>query len=681
MSNQQSLVRISFVVQKERMNILGNKGILAGDLFDLKSVTDPQLSPDGSMVAYIETSVDKEDERYISNIFIYNFIMKQTIQWTYGLHRQFSPRWSPDGLHLAFLSNRSGKNQIYIMNTTGGEANQLTDFAQGATTPIWAPDSRKILTSTRIKAGYTIDEKENELVKKRGEAIEYDRIKYKSDGSGYLDQSFSQLILLDLPSGRAEQLTSGEQSYIPSSWAPNSKEFAYVSNNIEAADYNLASDVFIFQLEARSSRKITATNGLFYLPKWSPDGNYLTLIGHEREYEGATISKIWLYTLATNSLTCLTADWDVEVSDVVASDFHIEAVNPGILWTNDSQGFYFLISDHGNTGVYYGTIEGAMYPSLLEKQHVYGLTIDPQTHMAIVAISTPTHPGDLYSFNLTNGEIEQITFVNDEFLNEKTLSKAESITFSSKDDLEIHGWIMKPINLELGKKYPLVLEIHGGPHAMYANTYVHEFQTLVAQGYSILFTNPRGSAGYGQEFANSVRGDYGGMDYEDLMAAVDYVLLEFDFVDKQRLGVTGGSYGGFMTNWIIGHTDRFKAAVTQRCISNWLSFYGVSDIGYSFTEWELGGNIIESPEKLWEHSPLKYVKNITTPLLLLHGDKDYRCPIEQAEQLFVALKRQKKEAVLVVFPNQTHEVSRSGAPRLRMQHTEQICNWFAKHIN
>ncbi len=660
---------------------MGNKGILAEYLFDLKSVTDPQLSPDGNMVAYIETSVAKDDEKYISNIYVYSFLTKQTVQWTYGLHRQSSPRWSPDGLHLAFLSNRSGKNQVYIINTVGGEASQLTEFHLGATTPIWSPDSRKILTSTRIKAGYTLHEKEKEPEKERKEAIVYDRIKYKADGSGYFDRSFSHLILVDVPTGQVEQLTSGEQSFTPSSWAPNGKEFAYVSNDTGDADYNLASDVFIFHLDDRSWRKITATNGHFYFPRWSPDGNYLTLIGHEREYEGATVSKIWLYRLVTDSLSCITTDWDVEVGDLTAGDFHIEAVNPGLLWTNDSQGFYFLISDHGNTGVYYGTIEGAMYPSLLENQHVYGLTINPETHKAVVAISTPTHPGDLYSFDLTNGEIEQITFVNDEFLKDKKLSEAEPITFSAKDGLELHGWIMKPTNFEQGKKYPLILEIHGGPHVMYANTYVHEFQTLVAQGYTVLFTNPRGSAGYGQEFVNANRGNYGGMDYEDLMAAVDYVLAEYDFLDECKLGVTGGSYGGFMTNWIVGHTDRFKAAVTQRCISNWLSFYGVSDIGYYFTEWELGGNIIESPEQLWGHSPLKYVGNVTTPLLLLHGDKDYRCPIEQAEQFFVALKRQKKEAVLVVFPEQTHEVSRSGAPRLRLQHTEHIRDWFNKHIN
>lgn len=205
-------------------------------------------------------------------------------------------------------------------------------------------------------------------------------------------------------------------------------------------------------------------------------------------------------------------------------------------------------------------------------------------------------------------------------------------------------------------------------------------QVLADKGYAVLFTNPRGSHGYGQTFVNAVRGDYGGMDYADIMSGVDYVLEHFDFIDETRLGVTGGSYGGFMTNWIVGHTDRFKAAVTQRSISNWLSFYGVSDIGYFFTEWEVGCNVWDDPERLWHHSPLKYVKNIQTPLLILHSEKDYRCPIEQAEQLFIALKHLKRETKLVRFPEANHDLSRSGPPALRLERLNHIVGWFEQHL-
>lgn len=238
---------------------------------------------------------------------------------------------------------------------------------------------------------------------------------------------------------------------------------------------------------------------------------------------------------------------------------------------------------------------------------------------------------------------------------------------------------MKPSQFKDGEKYPLIVEIHGGPHTMYANTFFHEMQLLAAQGYGVLYVNPRGSHGYSQTFVDAVRGDYGGGDYEDIMAGLDEVLREHFWIDAERLGVTGGSYGGFMTNWIVGHTNRFKAAVTQRSISNWISFFGVSDIGYYFTPWQIGADMTD-PEKLWHHSPLKYAKNIETPLLILHSELDFRCPIEQAEQLFITLKSMGKETSFVRFPDNNHNLSRTGTPSLRIERLTQIITWFKNYL-
>ncbi|MFL6559469.1 MAG: alpha/beta hydrolase family protein, partial [Bacillus sp. (in: firmicutes)] len=286
--------------------------------------------------------------------------------------------------------------------------------------------------------------------------------------------------------------------------------------------------------------------------------------------------------------------------------------------------------------------------------------------------------GDLYLLSL-NGDrpLEKLTTAND--IQNVVLSKPEPIEYEGANGRKIHGWLMKPVDFEARKKYPLLLEIHGGPHAMYGNTYMNEFQILAAEGYAVLYVNPRGSHGYGQDFVNAVRGDYGGGDYQDLMLAVDYVLAEFDFIDETRLGVTGGSYGGFMTNWIVGHTNRFKAAVTQRSISNWISFYGVSDIGYYFTEWQIDGDF-RDVHKLWKHSPLAYIDNVETPLLILHSEKDYRCPIEQAEQLYISLKRLGKKTKFVRFPEENHELSRSGKPSLRKSRLDYIVEWFRAEI-
>ncbi|KON69595.1 peptidase [Peribacillus butanolivorans] len=654
-------------------------GIAAKDLFHLKSVTDPKLSPDGSMAVYVQTRIDEKTEKYVSNLYMFSLITNETQQWTFGENRDTSPCWSPDGKNIAFISDRSGKKQVHLISTVGGESQQITHFINGATNPIWSPCSTKLLLSTGLKEGealFTVEE-EKDLSK---EVQRYDQLKYKWDGRGYFDQLYQQLVIVDIEKDENILLTENNIDYRPNAWSPDGKQIAYICGEAEKSDDDLFSDIFIMDLETKSSKKITGSSGFFKDPKWSPNGQYLSFIGHNKEFAGATFSKIWLYSMFDQTIQCLTEGWDVQIGDSAIGDFQIGAVDPGILWTNDSQGFYFLISDYGNTGVYYGSIEGAMYPSILDPQHIYGLTIDPESHRAIVAISTPVHPGDLFVYNLTNGEKAQISFVNDEFLQHKYLSQPEPISFPSVDGLTIHGWIMRPTEFKDNQKYPLILEIHGGPHMMYANSYVHEFQTLANEGYTVLFTNPRGSVGYGQDFVNACRGDYGGMDYKDLMAAVDYTLATYDFIDHEKLGVSGGSYGGFMTNWIVGHTNRFKAAVTQRCISNWLSFYGVSDIGYYFTEWEIEGDIFDSADKLWQHSPLKYVSNVNTPLLLLHGEKDYRCPIEQSEQFFVALKRQKKEAQLVSFPGETHEVSRSGSPKMRLQHVEEIKGWFNKYF-
>ncbi|MFJ8244926.1 prolyl oligopeptidase family serine peptidase [Peribacillus asahii] len=655
---------------------MNTQGISAEDLFHLQSVTDPQLSPDGHLVMYVQTSIDRETEKYISNLYLYNVLTKETKQWTTGQNRHSIPRWSPDGKYISFISNQSGSNQLYVMSSTGGEAKQITNLKSEVSQPIWSPCSTKLLFSTSRPAS---DQEEYKNEEKKT-ALRFERIQYKSEGQGYFNGLYKHLAIVDVLTEGIEFLTKGRQHYSPSAWSPDGKHITYVSKTIEQGEYDFISDIFTMDISTKKSVNITNGAGFFYDPKWSPNGEYLSFLGHKREFLNATLAKIWLYDINKQTTSCLTEGWDVELGNSCITDFQMGAVDPGILWTNDSAGFYFLMSDHGNTGVYYGSIEGAMYPSILENQHIYGLSIDPNHHQAVVAISTPTNPGELYYFNLMTGQQEQISFVNTSFVQNKSLAEAEAISWKAKDGLDLHGWLIKPLCYEEGKTYPLILEIHGGPHLMYGNSYIHEFQTLANEGYAVLYTNPRGSVGYGQQFVNACRSDYGGMDYEDLMSAVDYVINTYDFIDRNRLGVSGSSYGGFMTNWIVGHTDRFKAAVSQRSISNWFSFYGVSDIGYYFTEWQLEGDIFQTPEKLWNHSPLKYAANINTPLLLLHGEKDLRCPLEQSEQLFISLKRQKKETTLVIFPDETHEITRSGSPDMRLQHLQEIKNWFNKYI-
>jgi dipeptidyl aminopeptidase/acylaminoacyl peptidase len=661
---------------------MGNKtGIQPEDLYQLKSLTDPQLSPDGKGAVYVQTHIDKEKKEYASNLYYIHLDEKKPVQWTYGSERNHSPRWSPDGSQLAFISNRNGIPQLFVLSAHGGEAKQLTHCKNGVRNPVWSPCGKKLAFSVVVGKDESIhDLADKEKEKEELKPLEVDRMKYKSDGGGFLDPAnYTQIGILDVYTNELEQITSGRNDYGLDSWSPDGKFIAYHADLSEDLDFSFKSDFYLYDVGTKEVKEITNGENGFWQGSWSPNSQYFSFLGSRQEFKNATQSRVWIYQVKTEELQCFTSDLDVPVGDYVVGDFQQGASLPGVIWADDNQSFYFTASDHGNTIVYYGNLSGEIYPAIHDDQHVYGFSLNKKDHTAIAAISNPALPGELFKVNLQTGEKEQLTHVNDEFLADLPLSKPEAFEFQGSNGFTVHGWIMKPAGFEEGKKYPLVMEIHGGPHAMYANTYMNEFQILAAAGFVVLYANPRGSHGYGQKFVDAVRGDYGGNDYKDLMEALDYTLEKYDFIDKERLGVTGGSYGGFMTNWIVGHTNRFKTAVTQRSISNWISFYGVSDIGYYFTEWQILSDL-KDIEKLWKHSPLAYAENIETPLLILHSEKDYRCPIEQAEQLFISLKRQKKKTKFIRFPESNHELSRSGKPDLRIKRLEYIKEWFADYL-
>lgn len=652
--------------------------VTAEDLLQLKSVADPVLATNGVDLVYVETTISEEKNEYVSNICYINVEEKsKPKQWTFGEHQNHSPRWSPDGEKVALVSNRSGKNQIYVMNKSGGEARQLTNCSNGVSNPVWSPDGSRI--AFNVSLGKNEDLFQEKKEEEKLVPLEITNMKYKSDSTGLWNGRFNAIAIVYVESGKLELMIQGNTDYALQSWSPDGEYLAITADLSKESDFSFISDVFLLHIESKQLQKVTEGKGSFGNVTWSPDGNFLGFIGHEREFENATTNKVWIYDRENRFLSCLTGESDLFVGDAVVGDFQQRIHTPGVLWCENNESFYFLASDHGNTVVYYGSVHGELYPALLDYQHVYGLTTGGSLNRAVVAISKPTLHSELFLLDVPTGNLEQLTFVNQQYSEEVTLAQVEEFEFKAKDNLDLHGWLMKPAHFEKGKKYPLILEIHGGPHAMYANTYFHEFQMLASAGYAVLYINPRGSHGYGQRFVDAVRGDYGGGDYTDLMAAVDVCLDKFDFIDGDLLGVTGGSYGGFMTNWIVGHSKRFKAAVTARSISNWISFSGVSDIGYYFTKWQIQSGL-ENVETLWKHSPLRLVNEIETPLLILHSEKDYRCPIEQAEQLFIALKERKKQTKFIRFPESNHELSRSGKPNLRIARLNYILDWFKEYI-
>ncbi|CAM4142504.1 S9 family peptidase [Geobacillus stearothermophilus] len=658
------------------------RGITAEDLLRLRSVRDPHYAPDGTRAVFVEKSID-EEKQYRSHLWIWA-ADGSVRQWTFGRWRDMKPRFSPRGEIIAFLSDRSGRTQLWLLPANGGEARQLTFFKNGVRDYVWSPDGTFLITLTTLGDDETIEDREEpekaEVKRADLKPRVVERLYYKSDASGFLDGKRAVLTRIDVLSGKSEALTGREEEIGSFAISPNGRTLAFVANRNEDPDTTFTRDIVLLDLESKAETNLTNGCGTFASLAWSPDGTKLAAIGHDLAYLGATLHRLYVFEPERGTKRVLTADWDVHLGDAMVGDTHADAKGPGPIWASDGSGLYVTASERGRVNLYFVSLAGPIVPVIEGNFHLYGLAIHPSEQQAIAAISSPTSVGDLYAVSLADGTKTRLTRANEALENEVVFADAEPFTYRSADGLEIQGWIMKPPELDEGEKAPLVVEIHGGPHAMYGFTFFHELQLLASSGYAVLFTNPRGSHGYGQSFVNAVRGDYGGMDYEDIMAGVDAAISKFDFIDKERLGVTGGSYGGFMTNWIVGHTDRFKAAVTQRSISNWLSFSGVSDIGYFFTKWEVGCDVWEDAERLWHHSPLKYVKHMRTPLLILHSERDYRCPIEQAEQLFVALKQLGRETKLVRFPDANHDLSRTGNPALRLERLRHIVDWFDRYL-
>ncbi|GAA0492895.1 S9 family peptidase [Salinibacillus aidingensis] len=663
---------------------MSKSGITVNDLLKFSFISDPQVSPDGNWVVFVKRTIHKQKD-YQSSLYVMNIQTRELIPFTQGDNRDTSPRWSPDGKTILFTSNRSGTNQIWKISFHGGEAQQVTFFKNGASQPVWSPDGRSILCTTSLKENQSIEETESDAKASKEQEKEPEpyittRLKYKANGQGLLEEKFSQLVFIDLETGEKTQLTEGSYHHNNAAFSPDGKRVAFSANRSEDPDFTMISDIYELDLNSKILTKLTNSEGMYTAPNYSHDGKKLSILGHNMEYKGATLTRVWTLDLHSKELICLTGDWDTEVNDVAINDLATGAGSPGAVWTANDDGLYVLASERGNTHLYHIGLDQRITTVAGGKRQIYAFGLDQHRRQAVIGVSDPQIPCDLYHVSLDSRKETRLTEANQHWLLDKQVSLPDEINFTARDGLSLQGWLMKPVDFEEGKKYPLIVEIHGGPHMMYSNSFMHEFQVFAEKGYGVLFMNPRGSHGYGQEFVDAVRGDYGGKDYEDIMDAVDYVVEKFNWVDHERLGVTGGSYGGFMTNWIVGHTHRFKAAATQRSISNWFSFYGVSDIGYFFTEWELKTDKLDEPDKLWKHSPIRYVNEVETPLLIIHGEEDHRCPIEQGEQMYVALKHQHKPVKFVRFPESDHELSRSGKPKLRIDRLNEMAEWFEEYL-
>ncbi len=645
--------------------------ITVEDLYKMKWISDPQISPDGKHIAYVVKSVDSKDKmKYENHLWMVPTDgSRKPYQFTNLCQSETNPRWAPDSKSLAFTAKQGDYTQIWSVPVNGGAPLAVTDNEFNAGAPVWSPDGCKIAYTAKVKPQQDQPETDSD--------VRYiDTLRYKLNGVGYLDK-VSQIYITSIDGNETKQLTSGSSDSLHPAWSPCGKYLAFSSNRTEDYEYNSLTDIWIIDLQGENLKKLTNSEGPSSMPAWSPDGQYIAYIGHKMEYSSATIATIYLKETSGEEEYNLLPGFESMPRHGVGGD-SVSSPPNGLLWSGTGH-IYFQASKEGKTAVY--RVEAnpkAKLEQLTEGDEVlYGMSYSPATNRLAVSRSSFTTIGDL--FVIENCERQQLTYVNDELLSEVALAQPQQFYYRF-EGYSIEGWIMKPIGYQEGEKYPAVLEIHGGPHTAYGHIFFHEFQLLAAQGFAVVFTNPPGSSNYGQEFVTKTHHDWGGLDYRSLMAAVDYVNNNFSFVDQQRWGVTGGSYGGYMVNWMLGQTDCFQAAVSLRSTCNRYSQFGTSDIGFFNGNYEQKGNPWDNPEFYLKVSPISYVNKITTPLMLIHSENDLRCPITQAEEFYTALKWLKKKVVLVRFPDENHDLSRSGKPRHRVERLNYLLGWFTDHI-
>lgn len=676
---------------------MAKRRMTAEDLLAIKFIGDPQISPDGNRIAYVEVRIEKnKDEKapkadeyvYRSNIWLAAADGGEPRQFTFGTGKDQHPRWSPDGKRLAFVSDRAEKNQIWLIDLAGGEARQLTKLKVGASNPVWSPDGTKIAFIARTDA-----EDEAELLAgaatpkaekpKKSDVRVIDSLRYKADGTGFLDGKHAHVWVIDVASGEAKQLTFGDRDDASPTWTADGKAIIFSSYRGPEPDFALKNDLWIVPVEGGEPKLLVECPGPAGEAAVSPDGSTVAYLGHDQHAAGATNTGLWLAPVSGGRGRLISGEFDRSLGGGIMGDCRPVTGTGGArpTWAPDGKSIYYLAADHGANSLYRFFVDGGQPEPVIGGP---GRTIDAFSmsadgrRVAFVA-ETPDRPTELFIRD-ERGTERRLTKANDALLAEVETVTPTRIAFKGADGWDIEGWLMKPAGYEEGKKYPLVLEVHGGPHGDYGYGFFHEFQYLAAQGWGVLYINPRGSSSYGEAFTYGCIGKWGDEVMEDLMRGLDHAIAEHAWIDRDRLAVTGGSYGGYMTNWIVTHTDRFKAAATQRCLSNCYSFFGTSDIGWFFTERELQGNPWDNEERLMALSPIRYVKNVRTPLLILHSERDYRCPIEQAEQMFAALKCLRRETEFVRFPDESHDLSRTGKPAHRLERLQRIVGWFAKHI-
>jgi dipeptidyl aminopeptidase/acylaminoacyl peptidase len=640
------------------------RGMTPEDVYELTGVADPRLDPTGRRTAYAVWTLEAEANEYGSTIWLASVDGSEPPRaFTTGESRDSSPRWSPDGDRLAFVGKRgeSKAGQLHVIPVSGGEALKLTELKEDVGEPAWSPDGTRIVFTSRVPDAEYEEEDER---KRRPRRIT--RLAYKLDNVGWtFDRPNHVFVVAADGSGEPVQLTSGAYQHSSPAWSPDGTQLAFVSARGEDWDIDLVTDLYVMPSAGGEPECITQSDGSCDGPVWSPDGTSIAYRWVPDKDDFPRHTRIAVLDVETKERRILTAELDRNCST------HPDPRE--VLWDGDR--IVFHVEDRGNTHLYSVPADGSAQPELVVGGELAVSAYDGVAGTLVHVASTGTTMRELYA-----GE-RRLTDVGRSFLEGRELVAPERFTAVSADGTEVDAWIVRPAGFEPGRRYPVLLSVHGGPFAQYGTGFMDEFQVLAGAGYAVLYSNPRGSSGYSEEWGRAICGPrWGTVDYDDVMAVTDEALRRFDFLDEERLGVLGGSYGGFMTSWIVSHTNRFKAACSERAVNQLLSAYGSSDLFWVFARhfeaWPW-----EDLQLYIEHSPATYADRIETPLLILHSEQDLRCNVEQAEHLFITLRVMRKTVEMVRFPAEGHELSRGGSPAHRVMRFDVLLDWFERHLH
>ncbi|MBU9721469.1 MULTISPECIES: S9 family peptidase [Bacillaceae] len=692
---------------------MSKRALSVEDFYRFKAPGDVKISSDKTKIVYVVQEVDKENDEFKTNIFMKNIITKATYQLTYS-GKDSEPSFSPDGKKIAFVSSRGNKSQIWILPLDGGEAWCLKTNEAVAAPLLWTPDGEKIIYSATIfphdevvwspypgapksdakrlkKLADQLHEEakpNDEDNKKENQVKVITRFGYRFDGQGYFGQNRTHIFITPVKGAPqqhqksvGQQVTFGDFDHAGPALSPDGNFLLVSSRRTKEADHEQKVDIWIFDMITKKHYLLYVSKGPSSMPIWSPCGNFIAFTGHDNREGASTTTDLWILKVDSFIETIKTYGEAKPLTTEDAKNATRKLDRPiggtgtdigykgGKIVCWDGQNIFFLITDRGAGHLYSINVHDFHVKPVIQDENQSISGFDVRDGCIAYTLSSPERPQELFIYEKNRNL--QLTTVNDNLIGELQLASWKKHQYTSNDGVKLDGWLMYPPKYDRKKKHPLVLLIHGGPHASFGPTFMFLSQLFAANGYLVFYSNPRGSETYGQEFASYIDTNWGDQDYHDIMEGVDSVIKE-EAIDETNMFVHGWSYGGYMSSWIATQTDRFKAICTGASVTNMVSGYGTSDITLA-DEYEYGGTPWKGHTHLMKHSPINYVETVKTPVMLMHGENDLRVSPSQTEEFYIALKRLGKEAVMIRYPDEYHSLSR---PIHQVDRFTRLVTWF-----